>query len=48
MELDLGCVDLANHGRWLATGDVAGQDPSSLVEDHEVQVHVHPVGGRGV
>lgn len=27
-ELGLGCEDLANHGRWLATADAAGQDPS--------------------
>ena len=40
-ELGLGCEELANHGRRLATGDVAGQDPSFLVEDREGLGHVH-------
>ena len=35
-----------NHGRWPATGDVAGQDPSTLVEDREGLVHVHLVVGE--
>ena len=45
-ELGLGFRVLANHGHWLATADVAAQGPSSLVEDHEDLVHVHPVVGE--
>ena len=45
-ELGLGRVDLANRGCLLATEDVAGPDPSSLVEDHEGLVHVHLVVGE--
>ena len=39
-ELGLGYEGLVIHGRLLATGDVAGQDPSCLVEDREDPVHV--------
>ena len=45
-ELDLGRDGLADHGCWLATGDVAAQGPSFLVEDREGPVHVHLVEGE--
>lgn len=44
--LGLGLEDLADHDRWLATGDVAGRDPSTLAEGHEGPVHVHLVVGE--
>lgn len=44
--LGLGRDGLADHGCWLATGDVAAQDPSFLVEDREGPVHVHLVEGE--
>ena len=45
-ELDLGQDGLADHGCWLATGDVAAQGPSFLVEDRGGPVHVHLVEGE--
>ena len=45
-ELWLGYEGLANHGRWLATEDVAGQGPSFRVEDRGGLVRVHLVVGE--
>ncbi len=45
-ELGLDYEDSAIHGRWLVTGDVAGQDPPFLVEDREGLVHVHRAVGE--